>query len=240
MQVAASSEAKEAMGAARANFLNQQKQLQQQGNSVFQTAAIKASEPQTQQTLDQGAQQRTQLSQALKQTAQPMTQPLAANAPNTYQVSDSPISRAQSINTGQGAAVGADATAAAAKQGAWGDWQTAQALNNAEANRNLMPIESASRGNASLFPTELEVASHAGDELNGWGQFVSSLGSLAMMGGAMGLGAGAGSIPASQTAAIQSEMAGQGAMGLTGGPAFPSFSSIAPATYTGQNLWSFL
>lgn len=181
MSIAGQQESADAMDRARANFQANQKKLQKDANQVFVKSSSQATRSAADEALAKGAQERGQIVAALKQASTPMATALPSNSATGYKVSDPGAAAAQAA----GDATRAATTTAANNLGAYDDWANQNQLNQAEAARNFAPISSKSQGNARIFPTQLEVASHKGDNLSQWGQIVGALGSVA--GGVSGL-----------------------------------------------------
>lgn len=181
MSMAGQQESADAMERARANFRLKQQQLQEDANKVFAKSKSMATIASTDETLAKGAAQRGQIVKALQQASTPMATALPSNPATGYQVSDPGAAAAQAA----GNATRTANTAAANTLGAYDDWSNQNQLNAADAARNMAPISSKSQGNARVFPTQLEAASHKGDNLSQWGQIVGALGSVA--GGVSGL-----------------------------------------------------
>jgi hypothetical protein len=171
--MAGNAKAQAAMTAARANEVNQQAGLQQQSNAIFQKSLAGSTPATAAQQMQEGQAQRNNAWQALQTASAPVASALPATSdPN------SPTAQAKAR---AGTAANAWNTLnanAAAKEGSYGDWQNQQAIKNANAAQQLGVINNFSAGDASLLPTELQVASQAGDKLSGWGSVVGMLGNL--------------------------------------------------------------
>ena len=193
MEMAGQEQSADAMEAASNKFQGQQSALEKRAGTVFQNSAQKESLPATQQTLSAGTGQRLQLTDALKQAAGGTGMALPANAPSD-DTQSGPMSRAQSNAATAGNMVQGEANQATAAEGSLGDWSTQQQINAMDANNQLMPIQTESRQNISLFPTELTAASHSGDQLSGWGSLLQAVGAIGGLSAAVsGAGAAAGS-----------------------------------------------
>jgi len=238
LQVAGSEESRAAMESTRANFLAQQEKLQKQASQVFQNSAKQASADAAKATLDKGADQRSQLVQALKQ-ASATDAGLPQDTVTSYEVTDDPTRRAANVAQTAGAASRTAQSTAAAKLGAYDDFTAQQQLDNAEASRQLAPIASKSQGNARILPGQMEAASHAGDSLSQWGQIVGALGSVASLGAASGFGAASTGATAAQTAATTGGWSGNLFTSLAGGMT-PSVTTAAPAAGSWANAVSGL
>lgn len=195
MQILGNREDQSAISAARAKELAQQKALQAQANTVFQNSADNNSATTSNATLATGAATRGSLGSALQSLTNQGATPLPATSPTSYTVTGTngnPMSDATTRAGAAGNAWGGVVNSARNKLGSYGDLETAQSINNANASNQLGVVSNKARGDANLLPLEVEVASHKGDALSGWGQIVSALGSVASMGAAAGIGAGSG------------------------------------------------
>ena len=195
LQMAGNAKAQSAMTAARANEVGQQAQLQGQSNAIFKKSLAGSSPATAAQEMQQGQAQRNTAWQNLQSATAPVASALPATSdPNspTAKASARANSAANTWNT-----LNANA---AAKEGSYGDWQNQQAIKNANAAQQLGVINNFSAGDASLLPTELQVASQAGDKLSGWGSVVSMLGNLS------GLASKAGTFGTSTPAAPQGNL----------------------------------
>lgn len=77
---------------------------------------------------------------------------------------------------------------AQAKLGATSDWRLGQSIKDARANQELGRISTNARSDLSnVVPVEMLEAQHKGDALNNWGQLLSTVGTLAGVGGATGV-----------------------------------------------------
>lgn len=187
MGVAGNAEAQSKMNQVRTAEVKRESDLQDQANSVFQKRLSTAGADTAKKQVDTGAAQRQSVYNALKQSTDPTVgTPLPADNPNP--VVDDATSSANTIAAKRGNAWTTLGSEAASKEGGYQDQATDQAVSNADANRRLGVIGNEASGWARVFPTELEVAGHAGDALSGWGQLVSALGSAAGMAGGMGIG----------------------------------------------------
>lgn len=178
LQVAGNMKAQSAMNNVRTQEAQRQAELQKQNSAIY-SKSLAASTPQV-------AAQQMQAGQNARESAwnqlQKSTVPVASALPATGGATGKASAR-----TGAAANVWNNLTANAnAKQGSYDDWNTQQAIKNANAAQNESIINNFSEGDARLMPTELAVAGQAGDKLSGWGSIVSTLGSLAGLAGATG------------------------------------------------------
>jgi hypothetical protein len=191
MGAAANAQAQSQMNSVRSAEVKRESDLQNQANSVFQKSLSTAGADTAKKQVASGAAQRQSVYNALKQVAQPTAGaalPSDDAGANPVVTSDGATQTARRTASTRGNAWGNLTSGAAAQEGGYQDQQTDQALENADANRQIGVIGSKARGWAGIMPTEMEVASHSGDALAGWGQLVSALGSVAGVGGAMGYG----------------------------------------------------
>lgn len=196
MGIAGNAEAQNAMNAARTREVQQERQLQDTANSVFQNSIAKAGSDTAKNQANTGTNQRENAFSALSQVAQPIVGAPLPSESNPNQVvntegppeggTTSPTDQANALARARGNAWNTLTSNAAATEGGLRDWQTQQGIQNAEANRRLGVIGNEAQADAALLPVELQVASTKGDELSGWGSLVSALGSTASTAGAVG------------------------------------------------------
>ncbi len=198
LSLAANAQEQSAINAARANEVNQQRALQNQANAIFQNSLAQSTPATAQQQLQQGAAARNSAFQDLQSAITPVASALpTANAGAN---ANTPTAGAQQRATSAGDTWNSLLARANATEGSYGDWQNQQAIKNADTAQKLGVINNFSAGDASLLPTELQVASQAGDSLGGWGSILSSLGNLAGYAGKFATPA----MPAVSPAAAQS------------------------------------
>jgi hypothetical protein len=190
--IAASQESASAMNQQRSIEVKRQSVLQDQANQVFRKSLSTSGADTAKQQINTGAAQRQSIADAIKQVGQPDAASAAPtdNNPDTVVDSDGATRTANTLAATRGGAWSTLTSNAATREGGYQDQTSDQALNNADANRNLGVINNRARGWAGLFPLELSVASHKGDALAGWGQLVSALGSASSVAGASGAFAG--------------------------------------------------
>ncbi len=189
LSIAGNEASQSAMNAARANEVNQQAALQKQSNAIFANSLAQSTPKTAQQQMQQGQAARTNAWQGLQDATTPVASALPTATGSTAGSSPGGGTSTGSSATPIGGATRRAASAgnswntllanAAAREGSYGDWQNQQAIKNANAAQQLGVVNNFSQGDAALLPTELQVASQAGDSLSGWGNIVSSLGSLA-------------------------------------------------------------
>jgi hypothetical protein len=211
MGIAGNAQSQDAMNRTRAGAVAKQSNLNTQAQKIAQGNI-------DQNTLDQ-ANADMNKGQTARQTAW-----------DTLQKNTVPIASALPATTGTGTGTAAARAGGAAqtwnqlnagakaREGAYGDWQTQQAVRDSNTAQKLGVVNNFAQGDARVLPIEMEVASHSGDQLSGWGQIVSSLGMLTGLAGMAGLGAHAAAtgVSATQSANVAAEMAGQGLPGMTG------------------------
>jgi hypothetical protein len=226
LQMAGNAEAQSAQNDARAKAVAQQAELQKKAQAVAQQSIAKST-PQV--AADQMA-KGTAARQTAWQNLNTATQPIASALPAT---TDAATSGANKRATSSANAWNTLNAQAAAKEGGYGDWENQQAIKNNDVNQQLGTINNFSAGDAALLPTELQVASHAGDSLSTWGSVVGMLGSLAGAAGSMG--GGSGSLGAPSSSQLNALAAGQGPVNAATAAATPA-STLA----RGANAWSGL
>ena len=187
LSIAGNVKSQNAMNAARANETNQQAQIQKQSNAIFKNSLAQSTPNTAQQQMQAGQAARTNAWQNLQDATTPTASALPATSGTTTSgtgssgsaTSSSPTSGAGQRAASAGNTWNALNAKSAATEGSYGDWQNQQAIKNASAAQQLGVQNNFSQGDAALLPTELDVASHQGDALSGWGSIVSSLGNLA-------------------------------------------------------------
>lgn len=210
LQIAGNEKAKSAMNAARAAETSKQSQLQQEADAAYQKSLSQSGKANAQAQMAKGEAQRVNAWEALQKAGEPVASALPATTGATAKASQRAGSAADTWN-----ALNAKA---AAREGSYGDWQNQQDLKNSEANRQISVLNNFSRADSNLLPTELQVASQAGDKLSGWGQIVQALGGLTYAANSAGVlnGLGPTGVSATQSAQVAAEMAGQGLPGMAG------------------------
>ena len=196
LQIAGNEKSKEALASERGMEVRQQAEFQSRALGDV-NASLAQSTPAVEQAQSQGgAANRLSMYQGLKSAGAPLTAPTDTATGNAI-VGGSPSSRATAIAGGASNAWQNLAASAQAREGGQSDWQTQQGVKNAATMGKLGAIGSEASNAASIYPLEQQVALQKGDQLNGWGQLLSTLGGLSMMGaGSIGSGAGAAATPA--------------------------------------------
>ena len=192
MNIAGNEQAANAMQQVRNNELLQQQGYQKAASNVFQNSVTQALPTNTNAVMAKGEQNRQSLAAALAAGSLPVAQPLPAttSTPAAGQPAGQtgPMPQAQQEQNARTSAWTNLVGGARDKLGSYSDLSTQHGIQNAQATGNLAVINNKAQGEANLLPIELQVASQKGNSLSGWGQMVSALGSMAMMGGAGGLG----------------------------------------------------
>lgn len=234
MSIAGNEAAASKMREVRTAATAQQKRFQEQANKVFAGSLKTATATSARDTMKKGEGQRSAFYKLLERASTPEAAPLpATSSTSTNGVVDDTGARAQSSQTGRTNAWSNLQSDAQNRMGAYDDLNAQNAIANARATQDLSITSNKARGAANILPIELDVASHAGDSLSGWGQLVSALGSVAMLGSAAGIGAGAAAPSAATTSAAQSAAATGYAPGgaLATRIASPIWKTLAPVTF---------
>ena len=180
MSIAGNAKSQSAINAARSNEVAQQSAIQQKSNAIFQNSLAQSTPAVAAQQMAQGQNQRQSIWNTLQSASTPVASALPATGTTTA------TGKANARATTAGNALNTMNEAASAREGSYGDWENQQAIKNADAAQELGVQNNFSQGDAALLPTELSVASQAGDKLGAWGSIVSSLGQLAGVAGATG------------------------------------------------------
>lgn len=196
MNMAANAGTQSAVANAVAAEQARQKGFQQAANTVAQKSIAASTEPIAQDQIAQGAQARmnayTQLAAKVPAAS---TVALPGQTKPGGAVDTDPTGRAQAEAAATANAWSNAVGGAQARLGGYEDWGLKQNIKNRQASEQIGVQANLSKGSASVLPFEVAAAQHSNDELSGWGQLVSALGSVAMMGAASGMGA-----PLAQTA----------------------------------------
>ena len=180
MSMAANEQSKSAISAARARAVAKQEEINKKAQAATQKNINANTLDQANADMATGAGTRKTAWDELQLASQPIASALPATG------ATDPTSKAQKRSTSSGNTWNDLNATAAAREGGYSDWQTTQAGRNADTGRQLSVLNNFAQGNARLLPTELEVASHAGDALSGWGHIVSTIGSISSMAGSSG------------------------------------------------------
>ena len=206
LEMAANSEDQNAINSAEQSTNAQLAEDQKKNDAIMQQQEAGQGASVAQKDIASGAAQRNALANVLKQASMPAT--------------DVPISSTGADSTTQGATARAASRGnawsnvvnnAQNQEGGYGDWATALDVGNKNTNSQLGVVNTEAQGTANLLPLEVQVASHKGDALSGWGQIVSALGQVASLGAATGAFGGApaevdaNGVPLAQDAAVASE-----------------------------------
>ena len=178
LSLAANAKQQAAINAARSTEAANQAALQSRSKAIT-NQSIKQSTPEVaKQEIQQGTDARTQLYNALKSSSVPVASALPAT--NNARTAATGNAWSNLVSGNQ------------AKVGSYSDWESQQAIKNANVGQQLGIQNSFSSGFANLLPIQLQVANQAGDQLAGWGSIVGALGSAAMSSGTSRIGAGGG------------------------------------------------
>jgi hypothetical protein len=185
MQIAGNQEAKSALNATRSQEQVQQAGFQKSAQSQVANSLAQSTAPVAQKQMETGANNRMSAFQALQAAGAPLTgQPTQSTTTNKV-IGGTPTEQAAARSSNAGNAWSDLQARAQANEGGYGDWQTAQNVKNATTMGNLSAIGTQASDAASIYPLEQNVALQKGDSLGGWGQLLSALGSLSMMGAAV-------------------------------------------------------
>jgi hypothetical protein len=190
MQIAGNQKSQDALGAERAREVSQQSQFQREAQGRVNQSLSKSTMPEAQGQISGGAANRVTMYDALRKASIPdvgSASPATGNA-------NSPSARASDQAGSSGNAWGNLVARAQANQGGVNDWENSQNIKNANAMSDLGVIGTKASNAASIYGTQQRVAMEGGQQLSGWGQLASSLGSLAMMGAAINAPTTAGSV----------------------------------------------
>jgi hypothetical protein len=172
LSIAGNMKAQSAMKSARAAAAAREDALQQRSEKIFSESLKKSTPQAAQDALAAGEAGRTNAWRDLNNA----TQPIASALPATTSTATNSASKREGGAAQTWAALNAGN---AAKVNAYGDWENQQNIKNAGASQDLSLVDNFARGDARTAATELAVARHAGDALNGWGNIVGLLGSVA-------------------------------------------------------------
>ena len=223
MQIAGNEKAKRAIEERKGKYNAKQAALEKKNAELANNAIAGSGADVARKEMEAGRTGRNKIWESINQQAQPVAQALPAVSGGASEARGRAAGNAWSrLNTNAASTVGSMA-----------DWQTQQAIENADTAREIGMNNNFAQGNTRLLPTQLEVASQAGDRLSGWGQIVKSLGGIASMaGGAMGGAGGAagatqsGQVSAAQSQSVMDEFNGKGMPGMAGeGPSGSDYMS---------------
>lgn len=167
-------DAQSAINDARAKENVAQQGYQRRATGLFNQNLPNNSAATAQAQIAEGQAQRQNAFSQLKNVAQ------ANTTPNISAPEQAAAARAATA----GNAYTNNATVAQAKLGGYGDWGTALGVANADTNSRISVVNNEARANAAQLPLNIEVASHKGDALSGWGRVISAIGTT--VGGAAG------------------------------------------------------
>lgn len=213
LNVLGNKESQSAMNATRAAEVAQQKAIQQRSNQIFNEALPQSSESSAASDLNSGANARFNSFNNLQTATTPIASALPATG--TATATSKAAARANTASTTFNNLY----AKAQGKEGSYGDLANKWAINNADTAQKLGVQNNFSQGDARLLPLEMEVASHKGDKLSGWGTIASSLGMLAGLAGvtgAFGTAVNSAGVPLANVSNAAAEAQGLGAAGTTG------------------------
>ena len=230
MQIAGNAKSQSAMNSVRAQESAKQADLQRQSSALFQKSLAGSTPQVAADQMAAGAANRSNIWQGLQSASTPVASALPAT-PTTGTATAKASKR-----TGSATSAWNNLTqGAAAREGSYSDWQTKQAIKNADTAQNLGVINNFSQGDAALMPIEMKVASEQGDKLSGWGSIMQSIGMLTGMAGATGAFGGAAAPPTG---------AQMGALNAGFGPVNATYAASIPQTAidagNGSQIWNSL
>lgn len=176
MQIAGGEEAAGAMKKTRSEYAAKQRASDEQATNLWKQMADKSTVEQANKDQQTGEQARATNTEAIRQSSLGSGAALPTNAPTTYRVAgaDTGGQRANAWSKLVGGAQN--------KLGGYDDAAGQQARRSADTSQRIGVVNNFAHGNANLLPIELDVASHKGDAMKGWGQLVSALGAMTSMG----------------------------------------------------------
>lgn len=145
----------------------QQRMLSNKARWLAQKNILASSPDNASNTLDKGAQERSNLFKALQNASEPIATALPATG------------RASTTAKARNGSWADLVTGAADRIGSQGDLANKWSINNADTNTGLGVLNRFSQQDASILPLEMQVAGQAGDSLNTWAGITSALGSAA-------------------------------------------------------------
>ena len=180
MQMAGARKARKEMNQTRDAEMARQKGYQREAQQTFNDSLAKSGRDVAATTMENAAQRRVANYNRMERSGggSPMVVARSNHTVGTTPQSASGAAWSRAVAGNQ------------AKLGATGDWQMQQGIKDTRAGQALQITADNARGSARLLPMELDEASHAGDELSGWGQILSAVGQVAgsaSMGGKAGL-----------------------------------------------------
>ena len=237
MQIAGNAQSQSALNAERATEARQQAGFQAKALGNVNASLAQSTAPVEQQQTSAGTANRVSMFNALQNAAVPVTG-TPGQTPTKNTIVGGPTVGASRRAGASGTAWQNLAAKAQATEGGYSDWQNRQDVKNATTMGNLSAIGTQASDAASIYPIEQQVAMQKGQPLSGWGQLLSTLGSLSMMGaavvGAPAAGAGGSVTPAAFHSAGIAADPGAGIYDFGAGINQAGFS---PVPYTG---WSAL
>lgn len=165
--IAGNAASQAAMDKTRQQEAAQQRMLSNKARGLAQKNILASSPDNARNTLDKGAQERSNLFKALQNASEPIATALPATG------------RASTTAKARNGSWADLVTGAADRIGSQGDLANKWSINNADTNTGLGVLNNFSRQDASILPLEMEVAGQAGSNLSTWGGIVGALGSAA-------------------------------------------------------------
>ncbi len=231
MTVAGNEKSKNAINATRGQYSTQQDALARRNAGIAKKSIDASGADVANKEIADGQQARMNVWDQLQKS----TVPVASALPATTMTGKT--GQASARSGGAAATWNKLNAAAAAREGGYSDWQTKQAIKNSQADQDIAVNNDFAGGNSRVLPTEIGVATQAGDQLSGWGNIVSTIGNLTGMLSSFGSKTVGTGVSDAQSAAVRAEMNGSGALGMTGSPgplagAFDANVRIPANTYT--------
>ena len=181
MQIAGNAQSQNALAKTRGAEAQQQQQFQQKAQAQVNQSLPQSTVGNEQAQINTGAGQRYDAYKALQTAVSPASAPAGASAASD---ANSPTAQAAARSSAAGNGWSDLQARAQGQMGGISDMENQQNIKNALTMGNLGETSAAAGDAASIYPLEQQVALQKGDQLNGWGSLLSSLGSLSMMAGA--------------------------------------------------------
>jgi len=235
MQIAGNARSKSALNAERATEARQQAGFQAKALGDVNASLAQSTAPVEQQQTAGGTANRLSMFNALQSAAAPVTG-TPGQTPTKNTIVGGPTAGAAQRSGASGTAWQNLAAKSQAAEGGYSDWQNRQDVKNATTMGNLSAIGTQASDAASIYPIEQQVAMQKGQPLSGWGQLLSTLGSLSMMGAAVvGAPAAAGAGSVTPAAFHSAGIAADPGAGIYDFGAGINQAGFSPVPYTG---WS--
>jgi len=199
MQIAGNAQSQSALNSERAAENRQQTGFQNKAQAEVNSSLAQSTAANEQKQTATGTADRISIYNALQDATAPATKtPGKTSSGNT--IVGGPTAGASRRASGAGTAWSNLAAKSQATEGGYSDWENQQNVKNATTMGNLSVIGTQASNAASIYPLEQQVAMQKGQPLSGWGQLLSTLGSLSMMGASV-VGAPAAGASAADTGA---------------------------------------